>query len=202
MPRQLQTTAAAAAATATTMTTTCGCDATWNLSQVKSIKCKIAVLRWLLLNLHTANSSSIQDDSNNNNSNSNCCRCNCSRKTSSQRFQLIWLSFKAYQSSKLQIQKITYLDRDPDTPQQWIVQFCKSYDLYHKCSYMSCHPPRTLLAAPAHPHQQRQPCPHHPRDNRNDMWYNVASCTDPPRKSAHSGTAHHCSWLWEGIERD
>lgn len=122
MPRQLQTTAAtststaaaAAAATATTMTTTCGCDATWNLSQVKSIKCKIAVLRWLLLNLHIANSSSsrIRDDSNshnnnnNNNSNSCCCCCNCCRKTSSQRFQLIWLSFKAYQSSKLQIHKL------------------------------------------------------------------------------------------------
>lgn len=95
----------------------------------------------------------------------------------------------------------TYHDTVPDMPLQLIVQFCKSYDLYHKCSCMCCHrcrkphAPQQLL--PPHPaaHRHSDRMPYHPRDIRFCMLYNAASYTDPPHRSDRSDIEHHCSSL-------
>lgn len=93
----------------------------------------------------------------------------------------------------------TYLDRDPDMPRRWNVQFCKSFDLYHRRSCTSSHPHRTPLVARRN---HWSPHPGCPRDTRSGRRYSGASDTDPPRRSIRSSNGLRCSCLGDRMKKE
>nr|AAM52590.1 AT19369p [Drosophila melanogaster] len=84
-------------------------------------------------------------------------------------------------------------------PRRWNVQFCKSFDLYHRRSCTSSHPHRTPLVARRN---HWSPHPGCPRDTRSGRRYSGASDTDPPRRSIRSSNGLRCSCLGDRMKKE